>query len=140
MPEVIFKVDMRSDKSFDVKNECVEFREAIRKLRVKDDIPKSKITVKLPFPVQRSNNSFQKELRRFGTSHSAIFSRGAEKERFTSMRDMAQRVRNSDHKVYFMLVRLTGVEVEGERRIEKRIRCVQDCDNSSLSSVEYGEM
>ena len=55
------------------------------------------------------------------------------------MRDMAQSVRNSDHKVYFMIVRLTGVEVEGERRIEKRTRCVQDCDDSSLSSVEDGQ-
>ena len=139
MPEVIFKVDMRSDRSFDVKNEFVEFREVIMKLGVYGDSPKSKITVKLPFPVQRSHNSFQTDLRRFGTSHSAILSRGAEKERFTSMRDMAQSVRNSDHKVYVMLVRLTGVEVEGERRIEKTTRCVQDCDDSSLSSVEDGE-
>ena len=140
LPEVIFKVDMRSDRSFDVKNEFVEFREVIMKLGVYGDSPKSKITVKLPFPVQRSHNSFQTDLRRFGTSHSAILSRGAEKERFTSMRDMAQSVRNSDHKVYVMLVRLTGVEVEGERRIEKTTRCVQDCDDSSLSSVEDGEI
>ena len=37
-----------------------------------------------------------------------------------------------------MLVRLSGVEIEGETRIEKRTRCVQECDDSSLSSVEDG--
>ena len=52
---------------------------------------------------------------------------------------MAKIVRNSDDKVYFMIVRLTGVQVEGERSIEKRTMCVQDCDDSSLSSVEDGE-
>ena len=111
--------------------------EAVRKLRVNRDNPSLRITVNLPFPVQRSSQSFQKYLRRFSTSHLAILSRGAEKDSFTYIRDVAQSVRNSDHKVYFMLLRFTGVEVEGEKRTEKRTKCVQDCDDSSLSSIEY---
>lgn len=53
--------------------------------------------------------------------------------------DTSKITKASDHKVYFMLVRFTGVEVEETHRIEKREGYVEGCDESSLSSDSYGE-
>ena len=127
---------MRKERGFVEKNEFVEFREAVRKLRLKSHRaePVSSIVVQLPFMIQRSSASFTKDLRRFTTFSSAILSRDRVKEEFASLTAMAQSTRSIDHKIYFMILRFTGVEVEGEDRFEKRGRCVQDCDDSSLSN------
>ena len=138
-PSVIFRVDMRKDQGFREKNEFVEFREAVRKIKnaTHYDLPKSTITIKLHFMVQRSISSYTKELRRFGTSNSAILSSAKVKEEFTSLSQMAKHTTSCDHKVYFMVLRFTGVEVEEEDNLDKRTRCIEDCDESSLSSDNY---
>ena len=138
LPETIFKVDMRDDSSFCHKNEFVEFREAARKIRAMSNSshPTSALTVNLPFMVQRSAQSFTKDLRRFASSNSAILSRDRSKDEFTSLKAMVKCTTSSDHKVYFMILRFTGVEVEEEDKVDKRSRCVQDCDDSSLSDSE----
>ena len=47
---------------------------------------------------------------------------------------MAKNITSVDHKAYFMIFRFTGVEVEVDNYLDKRSRCIQDCDeNSSLS-------
>ena len=110
-PEIIFKVDMRRDRGFTEKNEFVEYRDAARKLKLQSHhpLPVSTITVHLPFMVQRNNDSFSKDLRRFGTSNSAILSRGSVTEDFVSLTDLAKQTKTSDHKVYFMILRFTRV-------------------------------
>ena len=138
MPDVIYKVDMRKDRSFFEKNEFVEFRSAIRKLftRNSDKIPISKISVKLPFAVQRSPMSYSVDLRRFGTASSAVLARGRSKEEFKTVREMATNVKTSDHKVYFVILRFTGIEVAAQDKLDKRGRCIEDCDESSLSDSD----
>ena len=140
-PEVVFRVDMREDLSFTEKNEFVEFREAIRKIHASTfgTVPNSTITVKLPFMVQRSRSSWSKDIRRFGTSNSGVLSRDKSKKEFISLKEMAKNITSVDHKAYFMIFRFTGVEVEGEDYLDKRSRCIQDCDeNSSLSCSDVG--
>ena len=132
-PEVIFRVDMRADKTFVHKSEFVEFREAIRRIKSSEvrSEPTSRIVIKLPFMVQRSRSSFTKDMRMFGTSNSAVLARDKVKKEFVSLKDMAKSTTSVDHKVYFMILRFTGTEIEEEDMIDKRVRCVQDCDDSS---------
>ena len=139
-PETVFKVDMRDDLAFCEKNEFVEFRAAVRRIKnsTPHELPKTTLTVQLPFIVQRSLHSFTKDLRQFTTSYSTILDRDRKKNEFHSLKAMAECMKTTDHKTYFMILRFTGVEIHEEDRHDKKSRCVQDCDDdSSQSFVEY---
>ena len=133
-PAVIFKVDMRKDGNFYEKGEFVEFRAAVRMLTENGrKSPFSKISVKLPFPVQRNTLSYTVDLRRFGTEQSTVLARGKDIREFATLNALARNVKRTDNWCYFMIMRFTGLEVEGEDRQKKKAKVVQDCDESSLS-------
>ena len=136
-PSVIFKVDMRKDGNFFEKGKFVEFCAACRLLTENGrKSPFSKISVKLPFAVQRNTLSYTVDLRRFGTEQSTVLARGKDIREFATLNALARNVKRTDNWCYFMIMRFTGLEVEGEDRQRKKARLVQDCDESSLSLSE----
>ena len=101
--------------------------------------PSSTIVVKLPFMVQSSRYFRTQDIRIFGTSNLGVLARDKSMNQFASLKEMAKNITSVDHKAYFMVLRFTGVEIEGEDYLDKRSRCIQDCDeNSSLSCSDDG--
>ena len=73
------------------------------------------------------------------TSNSAILLRDRRKEDFISLSEMARNTKSSEHKIYFMILRFTGTEVFQEGKIDKYTRCVEDCDDWSISGSDYDD-
>ena len=59
--------------------------------------------------------------------------RGKDLREFTTLTALARNVKRTDNWCYFMIMRFTGLEVEGGDKQKKKAKVVHDCDESSLS-------
>ena len=77
--------------------------------------------MKLPFQVQRSPLAYSVDLKTFGRGEISVLTRGKSNNEFTTLREIVTNAKLSDHKVYFVILRFTGIDVAGKINLTRGV-------------------